>query len=162
MDGPTIEYRRTLVQILQRDLPQIKPHVVTTQAETVLDDLLLNVASEMELDVERSQYLISDDASEEDAYSVLAAVDSWMSTASYAVSWVYSPQSPLPIGLSGWSPRVAKRLHHFSQVSHHILSKLRDDLGANSYAVIVSFPFGISVSLSWDNHFPAEVPCSRI
>lgn len=153
MDGPTIEYRMELVQLLQRDLPQTGPRLVTREAEAVLDSVLVDIASHMESDIERSQYLTSDDVSEEYTNSVLSAVDAWMSTASYVVGWIYAPQSPWPIGLTGWSPTIARRLRHFNQISHNILSRLRDNLGASSYTVTVSFPFGISVSLNWDNHF---------
>jgi hypothetical protein len=90
------------------------------------------------------------------AWQVLGAVDAWASLASDATQRFYGRRDALPeVGtpfdkLAGYSPRVATRLRRFGDALHRALGVAAQTLGATSYSLAVTFPGGMSASVSWE------------
>jgi hypothetical protein len=87
------------------------------------------------------------------AEEILVSVEAWASLASYACTKFYF-EGPNEVGtplrrLGGWSKGVVSQLTQLAQRFGQILSRAMQALGATSYSVGVSFPFGFSVGLSW-------------
>lgn len=79
----------------------------------------------------------------------LAAVEAWAGLASYAVARFYAPASPWPRDLAGWSTKVVERLREISEKLRRELARAVALLKPESYSVGVGFPWGISISLTW-------------
>ena len=86
---------------------------------------------------------------EQDAWEALAGIDSWAALASYAVGKTYAPASPWPRNVAGWSSKIAARLRELGAVLHERLKPIAKVLGATDVSVSASFPWGLSVGLSW-------------
>jgi hypothetical protein len=87
------------------------------------------------------------------AEEILVSVEAWASLASYACTKFYF-EGPNEVGtplrrLGGWSKGVVSQLTQLAQRLGQMLSQAMHALGATSYSVGVSFPFGLSVGLSW-------------
>ena len=87
------------------------------------------------------------------AENVLVSVEAWASLASYACTKFYF-EGPNEVGtplrrLGGWSKGVVSQLTQLAQRFGQMLSRAMRAIGATSYSIGVSFPFGISVGLSW-------------
>ncbi len=95
-------------------------------------------------------FFATEELSEGDARSVLSAVESWASVASYAVGWVYAPQSPFSKKLAGWLKEVPGKLREIAETLKNALLDVAHALGVNSWSIGVGFPWGISVSIGWN------------
>jgi hypothetical protein len=117
--------------------------------ETVLFDISL--AAQRDLDASPLlQEGTREDLSEEDAWTLLGAVDSWASVASYAVSSVYAPQSPVPRGLAGWAKDIGEKLRHIvDMLKEAVVWAAKRLVGINGISIGASFPWGVSVSFNW-------------
>jgi hypothetical protein len=95
MNGPTDIYRQQVFNRL-KELPNITGgvRVVTPQLEARLDGILSDILRAASEDVESSRLLQTDNVDSGEADQLVAAVDQWASVASFAVSWLYAPQSP--------------------------------------------------------------------
>ena len=87
------------------------------------------------------------------AEEILVSVEAWASLASYACTKFYF-EGPSEVGtplrrLGGWSKGVVSQLTALAQRFGQMLSRAMHAIGATSYSVGVSFPFGVSVGLSW-------------
>lgn len=87
--------------------------------------------------------------SEADAWDQLAAIESWASVASGTVARFYGPASPWPRSVSGWSKKAAARLRSIANVLKHALQQVVNSLHAVGFTIGVSFPWGISIGVSF-------------
>jgi hypothetical protein len=151
MNGPSDEYRAEVWRSLESipNITQDRERVVTREVEEELEGLLDTVYAHLRDDVGSSAVLQRNEVSEEDAHAVLAAIDAWASVASSAVAWVYAPQSPSPKRMAGWATSVGDRLRQLADVLRHALMVAARALRAVSWSIGVSFPWGVSVGLSW-------------
>lgn len=84
---------------------------------------------------------------------MLASVEAWASVASHATAEVYA--GPLrEVGamhsrLAGWARSVAAKLTELAHLLADYLSKAMQALSPESFSISVSFPWGVSVGLSW-------------
>lgn len=79
----------------------------------------------------------------------LAAVESWAAVASFAVARFHAPASPWPRDLAGWGKTAAARLRSIANTLSTILRTVAQALAAASFSIAISFPWGISIGLSW-------------
>jgi hypothetical protein len=87
--------------------------------------------------------------SEEDAWNQLAAIESWAGVASNATARFYAPASPWPHNLAGWSKKAVARLRSIANTLKPVLQALLGVLRAVGFSIAVSFPWGISIGLSF-------------
>lgn len=129
MVGPSDDFRR----------------YVWEQAEGVdNEDALSELLDQIEMAV-REDGPVAPVAPEEE----LAAAESWASVASYAVGRLSAPASPWPRNVAGWGTRAVGRLRSIANTLSATLSQVAPQLGAQSFSIGVSFPWGIQISLSW-------------
>lgn len=165
MNGPSDEFRAEVYTQLV-GLPNIEDNVrlVNQEVEDRLDQILNGILREAENDIGASETLrlvedgleggrIEDDEIERqhelESEQLLASVDQWISVASYASAWVYAPQSPSPGKLAGWAKKIAETLR---KLAHLLLTPLQvaaRALGAVQWSVGAAFPWGVTVSLTW-------------
>ena len=164
MHGPNEELRAEIYNRLV-ELPNVEDgnRVVSEDVESRLDEILNRVRTEANDDIETSDVLprirnrletgrIAGDEIEQhtmESEQVLAAVDQWSSVASYASAWVYAPQSPFPRNLAGWASKVAETLRKIVNLLLTPLQVAAKALGAVQWSIGASFPWGVSVSLTW-------------
>lgn len=143
MNGPTDEYRASIFTDLE-EIPTVQDQVrvVTPEIEDQLDSVLIQIYRDVSREVETSNLLRANEIGEEDAYALLTAIDQWASVASYAVAWVYAPQSPSPKRLAGWAARIADYLRRIADVLRNALATAARCLRAASWSIGVSFPWG--------------------
>jgi hypothetical protein len=110
-------------------------------SEEALEGLLGEIEGLVVADVDRG--------AGEDAEGDLAAIESWASLASYAAARFYAPASPWPRSLGGWSKRAVARLRSIANALSTALKPVAQALGAASFSIGVSFPWGVSIGLSW-------------
>ena len=120
MIGPTDDYREAIYRRLAT-LPNVEDgvRIVSTEVEERLDGILADIREQAANDVETSDYqrgLAGGELASEEAEQILTAVDQWASIASYAVAWVYAPQSPSPKKLAGWAACIANYLRKLADV----------------------------------------------
>jgi hypothetical protein len=89
----------------------------------------------------------------DDAWDLIASVDAWASLASYATQRIYLDEAPA-VGTPfpsypGWQKKVPRRLRDLARALGAILEQACRLLRALSYSLSVNFPFGVSVSVSW-------------
>jgi hypothetical protein len=150
MDGPSIEFRQEVANRMDGISPsQSAPSNVTPEMESGLEGLLAEIDGRLRDDMGSSSILRNDALAETDANDVLAAIDAWMSLASYAIGRVYAPQSPFRGGLAGWTLDVGRRIEDLARSVRNAISHAAKGLGAESWSVASGFPFGISVGLSF-------------
>lgn len=129
-------YNRSLAVVEE---PQLEDLLAELRAQAA-DDLGYEFGDPEELD-------------EATAMRLLASVEAWASIASHVTYHVYS--GPLrEVGamtkrLAGWSKEVAGKLTELARQLGGYLEKAMRALGATSFSISVSFPWGISVGLSW-------------
>lgn len=88
---------------------------------------------------------------EEDPLYQLAAAEAWISLASHAVAAVYAPASPFKqLGRAGWRASVISRLRRIAAKLSTSLIAAGQQIQADSVAVGVQFPWGLSVEIGWD------------
>ena len=103
-------------------------------ARAISDDV--GVEGEVAVDLESATY-------------VLDAVQMWASATSYALVAVYAPASPLPRRLAGFANSVTEKTQVIAGILLAPLKAAAAILGADSYAIGLSFPWGVSVELGW-------------
>lgn len=115
--------------------------------EDFLDDLLSHLEAEMDgaLGDEPSR----EDMTVEQAEEQLSAVDSWAGLISHAVGRVYAPASPWPRRTAGWAQKVVRRLRRMANKLKATLAPVAKALGAVHFSISVSFPWGISIGVSF-------------
>jgi len=141
MDGPSDKVRSSLIEPILgvADEPD-------EEAERRLEATLDEIGGLLEGDLVPSDWA---ELNEETAMDQLAAIDAWAALISSAVARVYAPASPWHRGVAGWAKSVAARLRWLTYLLLIPLKAVAAALGANSYSIGVSFPWGISVGLSW-------------
>lgn len=150
MDAPDTGYRTEIWQRLQQ-LPNIEGthRFVNPDVEQGLQQILDDIQERLRGAIANSEVL-SNDVDEDAANDVLSAIDAWAGLASYATAWVYAPQSPMPWGLGGWIRDVPSKLREIAEDLRGALLKILHALRVNSWSIGVSFPWGVSVSLTWN------------
>ncbi|MGA2875197.1 MAG: hypothetical protein ABSE82_06620 [Nitrososphaerales archaeon] len=150
LNGPPDWYRQQVFKRLRalrntyRGVRIVTPYL-EVQLEEILSDILIAATEDLESSqIFKSEYLDADEANR-----LLSAVDQWASVASYAVSWLYAPQSPSPQRMAGWAKNIGSKLREIVGALLHALVHAAKALGASSWSIGVNFPLGISVSLSW-------------
>jgi hypothetical protein len=84
------------------------------------------------------------------ANALIAAADEWLSLASSICIRVYAPSSPSPRQLLKWSRKVAALLREICSTIELAISVAARELGASSWSVAASFPWGVSLALNFD------------
>ncbi|HWW90462.1 MAG TPA: hypothetical protein VNY35_06765 [Solirubrobacteraceae bacterium] len=130
MNGPDDEFRARVTVV-----------AAEVGNEAALEALLGEVEQALRADIERGAGENADDD--------LAAVESWAALASYAMARFHAPASPWPRDLAGWGKNAAGRLRNIANTLSTILRTVAQALAAASFSVAVSFPWGISIGLSW-------------
>jgi hypothetical protein len=130
MNGPDDEFRARVAVV-----------AAEVGNEAALEALLGEVEEALRADIERG--------AGENANDDLAAVESWAAVASYAVARFHAPASPWPRDLAGWGKNAASRLRNIADTLSTILRTVAQALAAASCSVAISFPWGISIGLSW-------------
>jgi hypothetical protein len=110
-------------------------------SEEALEGLLDQIDVAVRKDVERGKG--------KDPWEDLAAIESWASLASYAAARFYAPASPWRRNFGGWSKRAAARLRSIANALSSVLQPVAKALKAASFSISVSFPWGVSIGLSW-------------
>jgi hypothetical protein len=85
----------------------------------------------------------------EDAEDLLAAADAWAGLISSAVARVYAPASPWRGGRAGWAEKIVRKLREMAAILKELLLPVKAALGAATFSISVSFPWGIGIGLSW-------------
>ncbi|NGO73532.1 hypothetical protein [Streptomyces boncukensis] len=123
---------------------QIKEHLKSDEPpDARAENALRLIAEELRSEVHAEQ-LQPEEGQGQDAFSV---VDSWASLVSFAVGSVYAPQSPFP--RPGWSRGVSEMLSHIVELLSQCLKRLRGLSAPTSWAIVVTFPWGLSLEVSW-------------
>jgi hypothetical protein len=92
------------------------------------------------------------------ARALIAAADEWISLASSICCRVYAPASPMPKRLLMWSRKVAELLRMICSMLEQAIGTAARLLGASSWTVAASFPWGVSLGLNFDTsaNYPAR------
>lgn len=139
MDGPDRGFREEIgfraLQARERD------------EEEELEGVLEEIEDAIRRDLEQGPP--ADQLSEEDAWSQLAAIESWAGVASNATARFYAPASPWPHNIAGWSQKAVARLRSIANTLKPALQKLLAVLHAVGFTIGVSFPWGISIGLTF-------------
>ena len=93
---------------------------------------------------------ITPPATPDHAHALIAAADEWISLASSICCRVYAPASPMPKLLLMWSRKVAELLRNICSMMEQAISTAARLLGASSWTVAASFPWGVSLGLNFD------------
>ncbi|HTB50378.1 MAG TPA: hypothetical protein VK701_05315 [Solirubrobacteraceae bacterium] len=126
MTGPSADYRERVAKQMDR-----------IDNEAALDQLL-----------DELEGAVSEDSDGGKPDEDLAAVESWASIASYAVSRFYTQKS-LRRDYAGWGKRQAKRLRRIADKLADILRGIVGQVGAIGFSVGIAFPGGVSIALNW-------------
>lgn len=139
MDGPDRGFREEIgfraLQARERDEEE--------ELEGVLEEIEDAIRGDLE------QGPPGDQLSEEDAWSQLAAIESWAAVASNATARFYAPASPWPHNVAGWSKKAVARLRSIANTLKPALQKLLGGLHAVGFTIGVGFPWGISIGLTF-------------
>lgn len=113
------------------------------ELERVLEDIEQALRSDLEQGPPREE------ASEDEAWDQLAAIESWAGVASHAMARFYAPASPWPRNVSGWSKKAVAKLRSIANTLKPALQKLVAALHAVGFTIAVGFPWGISIGLTF-------------
>lgn len=122
----------------------------SVRVEAELEDLLGSISA---LAMDELVPLAEEAEVQRAAEELLVSVEEWASLASYACTKFYF-EGPNEVGtplrrLGGWSKGVVSMLTDLVKQFGQMLSRAKRAIGATSYSVGVSYPFGVSVGLSW-------------
>jgi hypothetical protein len=133
MQGPTEEFREHVREIAEG-----------VDSEDALTELLDEIEGEIRTDIRET--------ARGEAADELAAVEGWASVASYPVARFSAPASPWPPfnRLAGWGTKAVRKLRSITNTLKGRLQGIARDLGAESFSIGVSFPWGIQISLTWE------------
>lgn len=139
MDGPDLGFREEIGgrSLQARDLGD----------EVELERVLEEIEGAIHRDLEQGPP--SEAVTEEDAWNRLAAIESWAGIASDATAHFYAPASPWPHNVAGWSAKAVARLRSIANTLKPALQALLHALHAVGFSIAVSFPWGISIGLSF-------------
>jgi len=115
--------------------------------EAELERVLEDIDEAVRRDLEQSPPRLA--VSEDDAWDQLAVIESWAAVASNAAARFYAPASPWPRNLAGWSTKAVARLRSIANRLKPALHALLSALQAVGFSIAVSFPWGISIGLSF-------------
>ena len=141
MDGPSDAIRVGFLNSIASVADAPDP-----EAERRLDATLNDIGALLEGDLEHGGWESLD---AESAMDQLAAIDAWAALISSAVARVYAPASPWHRKVAGWAKSVAARLRWLTNLLLTPLKAVASALGASSYSIGISFPWGVSVGLNW-------------
>jgi hypothetical protein len=164
VNGPDDVFRESIYQRLQemRTPAFDDGERVTPETENTLGDVLEQILGQTQVAVrdstilnpeldedQQGDVLVATRPTLEEFQTVLVAVDEWASVASYAVSWLYAPASPLPARMAGWGGKAIEILRQIAGCLRTPLKFVAIGLEADSYSISVGFPWGVSVTLDW-------------
>jgi hypothetical protein len=141
MNGPDRDFRETIGSYAEQ--------LRGSDEEQALEDALEQIENEILRDLYSDDRLTRDELSEADAWEQLAAIESWASVASGTVARYYGPASPWPRSVSGWSKKAAARLRSIANTLKSALQQVANALQAVGFTIGVSFPWGISIGVSF-------------
>lgn len=84
-----------------------------------------------------------------EAQALLEVLNEWAALASYVSARVYGPASPMPRRLAGWGRRAIQLLQRIAATLLPGLRIAANALRAASVSIGLSFPWGVSIGLSW-------------
>jgi hypothetical protein len=144
VDAPSDELRMHVTRMLEDGSLEGGPDGA---AEEALEAVLARIEADMDksLGDESPHEELSEEAGEDQ----LAVIDAWAALISHAVARAYAPASPWPSRRAGWSGRIVKRLRRMAGKLRKPLGKVVKALKAVSASISVSFPWGISVGVSF-------------
>jgi hypothetical protein len=132
MNGPDIEFRRSVAE-----------RIDAIQSEDALEELLEDILNRVNSD-------ISDGFDEQPPDEILGMAEAWLSVASYALDGFYSPASRRP-DFAGWSKGAVEKLRKIADALRPPLNAVVRVLRSAAYSIGVAFPFGASISLTWQS-----------
>ena len=148
---PEIEIRIQVVNLARssRDIPDVNGY-----AYTDVDGGVRNALDMIVRDLDESITTLSPDRTAEemtldDAHEILSSVHAWAALASRAVGEVYAPASPFPWKAGGWGSEVSARLQALAARFGPAAKIAAKRIWANGVSVSVSFPWGISVGITY-------------
>jgi hypothetical protein len=130
MNGPDDEFRARVAVVAEE-----------VGNEAALDGLLVEVEEALRADIGLG--------AGENPNDDLAAIESWAAVASFAVARFHAPAGPWPRDLAGWGKTAVGRLRSIANTLSTILRNVAQSLAAASFSIAISFPWGISIGLSW-------------
>lgn len=140
MDGPSDALRGGVLTMVA-DID-----AVDERAEQSLRAALSDIEGDLSRDVARADLELHD---EDAAMDQLAAIDAWTALISSAVARIYAPASPWHRQVAGWAKRISAQLRWLTNLLLAPLRAAAGALGAVSYSISISFPWGVSVGLDW-------------
>jgi hypothetical protein len=140
VNGPSEEFRQFVVERLT-DISEVPDF----EAEQVVEETLETIGQEIARDVEYQEFPENPDA----AYDQLGAIHAWASVISTTVARVYAPTSPWRRKVAGFAKTVGSKLQWLVNLLLTPLRAAQAALGATGCDISVSFPWGVSVGLSW-------------
>lgn len=140
MNGPTEELRIEIRAQVDEIVNAAPPRTVTPEAEDRLTTIVGRITDALQADLDRE---------DDDPQDLLDATNEWAGLLSYAVSRVYAPASPWPLGLGGWGRGPVKSMRRAAGLLQKPLARAATALGANGFSISVGFPWGVAVGLSW-------------
>jgi hypothetical protein len=132
-----------------------REYVAGRANELETEDQLLELLSQIEVEARTDAdevIHLPDDAIEAAALAedLLASVEAWTSLVSYALGVFYAPASPWRHDKAGWSKDAVEKSRALGEwLLQHCRGALQK-VGVSSLAVGAAFPFGITVSVSWN------------
>jgi len=130
MNGPSDEFREA-----------VAAQAAEIQSEDDLERMLEVIEEQMEGDLA--------EGGDSDPLDELSAIEAWAGLASFAAARFYAPSSPWPRRIGGWSRTAVKRLRSIATTLQTKLTAVANHVGASSWSIGVSFPWGIQISLTW-------------
>ena len=130
MHGPSVELRREVVE-----------RSPGLDSEQGLEELLDTIEARLGADAEVMDV--------EDPESILTGALGWASVVSEALARYSAPTSPFRQTLAGWGEGIGRHLARIVEILRRPLELAARALHALSFTIGVSFPWGVSVSLSW-------------
>jgi hypothetical protein len=135
--GPTDQFRR-----------HVWGSAEDVDSEDALSELLDEIEEQIRADIAGS----ADQLAAGVPNDQLAAAESWASVASYPMARLSAPASPWGRKgrrVAGWGTPAIGRLRSTANTLSAALQPIAPAVGATSFSIGVSFPWGIQISLSW-------------
>ena len=113
--------------------------------EQDLEGLLIDIEIEMRQAPDHLTAAVAPEAAEDE----LATINAWAGLISCAVARTYAPASPWPRQLGGWSAKIMRKLQSLIGLLRPKLQAIAAALNAVHCSISVSFPWGISIGMSF-------------
>jgi hypothetical protein len=134
-----------------------REYVAGRAHELETEDQLLELLAEIEREAHADAGVIDvpDETDEGDAAvafaeDLLASVEAWISIVSYALGVFYAPASPWRRDKAGWAKDAVEKSRALGEWLVKLCGDALRKVGVSSLAVGAAFPFGITVSASWN------------